>query len=71
MDRITVQDIEQVNFSEDMKNIALPHALTDDNIQPVNLNNDHTTIVFTSDAEPSSNPGEAKKKTKMKLKEVY
>ena len=79
MDRITVQDIEQINLPEDMNSIALPYALPDDDLQPVDLNNDLPTIVSTSDAEPNSNPGEAdvaailqhtgkaKKKTKMKF----
>jgi hypothetical protein len=62
-----------------MNSIALPYALPDDDLQPVDLNNDLPTIVSTSDAEPNSNPGEAdvaailqhtgkaKKKTKMKF----
>jgi hypothetical protein len=40
MDRITVQDIEQVNLPEEMNSIALPHALPDDDLQSVDLNND-------------------------------
>ena len=80
MDRINIQDIEQMNIPSVDDNIALPSDLHDeDDQQPVD-NSTEPPIVSTKDTEPSSNPGEAdveailqhtgkpKKKTKMKFK---
>jgi hypothetical protein len=80
MDRINIQDIEQMNIPTVNDNIALPSDLHDeDDQQPVD-NSTEPPIVSTKDTEPSSNPGEAdveailqhtgkpKKKTKMQFK---